>query len=63
VVPGYTQLDVSAGFAHAGGKLRVDGFINNLTNVTYATSMIPSRSTIRFFNPPRQIGVRLSLAM
>jgi iron complex outermembrane receptor protein len=63
VVPGYTRLDVGAGFAHPGGKLRVDAFINNLTNVTYAASMIPSTSPVQFFNPPRQVGVRLSLAM
>ncbi|HMA96363.1 MAG TPA: TonB-dependent receptor [Polyangiaceae bacterium] len=62
VVPSFTRFDVAAGWARPEGDVRIDAFINNVTNVTYMTSMIaqPGQNQ-RFFNAPRQMGVRLSL--
>ena len=62
VVPSYTRLDVGVGYTRPDGKTRLDGFVSNLTNTTYMTTLINTPGlNLRFFNPPRQIGVRLSL--
>jgi iron complex outermembrane receptor protein len=62
VVPSYTRIDVGAGFTHPNGKLRFDGYINNLTDEAHVNSIINTPSlNLRFFNPPRQMGVRLSV--
>jgi iron complex outermembrane receptor protein len=61
VVPAYTRLDASIGFTHPGGKLRFEVIGSNLTNIAYMTSIINTPSlNLRFFNPPRQLGVRLT---
>lgn len=63
-VPAYTRLDIGAGFTHTSGKVRFDGFVNNLFNTTYMTSIINTPGlNLRFFNPPRQMGVRLTVYM
>ena len=58
----YTRFDIAAGWARPEGDVRIDAFVNNVTNVNYMTSMIaqPGQNQ-RFFNAPRQMGVRLSL--
>ncbi|HEX2657442.1 MAG TPA: hypothetical protein VHU40_04190, partial [Polyangia bacterium] len=62
VVPTYTRIDVGAGYSRADGKSRVDVFCSNLTDVAYMSSIINTPDlNLRFFNPPRQMGVRLSL--
>jgi iron complex outermembrane receptor protein len=64
VVPAYTRLDLGVGYTQANGKLRLDAFINNVTNVAYMTSIINTPGlNLRFFNPPRQMGIRLSVFM
>ncbi len=64
VVPGYTRLDIGVGYTQANGKLRLDGFINNVTDEAHMTSLINTPGlNLRFFNPPRQMGVRLSVFM
>jgi iron complex outermembrane receptor protein len=62
VVPSYTRIDIGAGYSRADGKSRVDVFCSNLTDVAYMSSIINTPDlNLRFFNPPRQMGVRLSL--
>jgi hypothetical protein len=64
VQPAYTRVDAGVGFTTPDGRARVDGFINNLTNVAYLTTMINNPGlNLRFFNPPRQIGARLTLTL
>jgi len=64
VQPGYTRLDAGVGFTTPDGRTRLDGFVNNLTDVAYLTSMINNPGlNLRFFNPPRLIGARLTLTL
>jgi iron complex outermembrane receptor protein len=64
VQPAYTRVDAGVGFTTPDGRARVDGFVNNLTNVAYLTTMINNPGlNLRFFNPPRQIGARLTLTL
>jgi outer membrane receptor protein involved in Fe transport len=60
VVPAYTRFDVGAGWRHPDGRISVDGYVNNVFNTTYATSIISTPNlNLRFFNPPRTAGVRV----
>jgi len=62
VVNGYTRIDVGAGYTRLDGKVRIDAFSTNLTNTTYMTTLINTPGlNLRWFNPPRQIGARLTL--
>lgn len=62
VVPSYTRVDVGAGYSRPDGKTRLDVFCSNLTDVAYMSSIINTPDlNLRFFNPPRQMGVRMSL--
>jgi iron complex outermembrane receptor protein len=62
VVPAYTKVDAGVGWTKLEGDLRVEGFVSNLTNVAHMTSIINTPNlNLRFFNPPRQMGVRVSL--
>lgn len=62
VVPGYTRLDAGIGYARPDGKSRIDAFVSNLTDRAYMTTLINTPNlNLRFFNPPRQFGVRLTL--
>ena len=62
VSPSYTRFDIAAGWARSEGDLRLDAFVNNVTDVTYMTSLIaqPGQNQ-RFFNAPRPIGARLTM--
>jgi iron complex outermembrane receptor protein len=61
-VPSYTRVDASIGYTRPDGKTRLDVFGNNLTNATYMTTLINTPGlNLRFFNPPRMVGVRMSL--
>src|SRR5690606_29860025 len=62
VIPWTTRLDASVGYTRTEGDIRIDAFVSNLTNMTYMTSLINVPNTnLRFFNPPRQVGVRVSM--
>ncbi len=62
VVPAYTRLDVGAGWTHPDGRISINGFINNVTNIAYSTSIIANADlNLRFFNPPRTAGVRMKV--
>jgi iron complex outermembrane receptor protein len=64
VQPAYTRVDAGVGFTLPDGRVRFDGFVNNLTNVAYLTTMINVPNlNLRFYNPPRQAGVRLTLTL
>lgn len=62
VIPWTTRLDASIGYTRPEGDIRVDAFISNITNMTYMTSLINTPNlNLRFFNPPRMMGVRASM--
>ncbi len=64
VVPSYTRIDVSAGYTRPDGRLRLEAFCTNLTDVIYMTSLINTPNlNLRFFNPPRQIGARITVQL
>jgi iron complex outermembrane receptor protein len=64
VVKGFTRFDLGAGFTHVSGKVRFEGFINNVTDRAYMTSLINTPGlNLRFYNPPRQMGLRLTVFM
>jgi outer membrane receptor protein involved in Fe transport len=59
-VPTYTRFDLGAGWKHPDGRLSIDGFVNNVGNIAYPTSIISTPGlNLRFFNPPRTAGVRV----
>jgi outer membrane receptor protein involved in Fe transport len=61
VVPSYTRFDVNVGYTRPDGGLRLELFCNNLTDITYMTTLINTPGlNIRFFNPPRQFGIALT---
>ena len=60
VVPSYTRFDLGAGWKHVDGRLSISGFVNNVFNIAYPTSVIATPNlNLRFFNPPRTAGVRV----
>ncbi len=62
VVPWYTRFDVGVGYTRPDGLLRLDAFVNNLTDEVYMTSFINTPDlNLRFFGPPRQYAARLTL--
>jgi iron complex outermembrane receptor protein len=59
-VPTYTRFDIGAGWTHPEGRLRISGYVNNLTNIAYSTTTITTPGlNLRFFNPPRTAGIRM----
>lgn len=62
VVPTYTRIDLGAGYTRPNGKVRLSLFANNVNNVAYMTTFITQPGlNLRFFNSPRQVGVRINL--
>ncbi|HVZ33439.1 MAG TPA: TonB-dependent receptor, partial [Polyangiaceae bacterium] len=60
VVPTYTRFDIGAGWKHPDSRLSIDGYINNVGNIAYATTVISTPGlNLRFFNPPRTAGIRV----
>ena len=59
VVPTYTRFDIGAGWKHPDGRISINGFVNNVGNIGYSTSIITTPTlNLRFFNPPRTAGIR-----
>lgn len=59
VVPTYTRFDLGLGWKHPDGRIAINAFVNNATNIAYATSIISTPGlNLRFYNPPRTAGVR-----
>lgn len=64
VAPWSTRIDAAIGYTRSEGDIRLDAFVANLTNATYLTSLLASPTTnLRFFNPPRQFGLRVSMSL
>jgi iron complex outermembrane recepter protein len=62
-VDGYWTFDLGLGYSHGtDGKLRVEGYVNNLTDVqTEAAIIITQFDNTRFFTRPRTYGGRVRL--
>jgi iron complex outermembrane recepter protein len=61
VVPANTRVDAAIGYAPESGAFRVDGFVSNLTDQANMTAIINDPGlNLRFFNTPRQYGIRLT---
>lgn len=63
VVAPYWTVDAGAGYTHgAAGKLRIEGYVNNLFNVQPAAAIIITQfDNTRFFIRPRTMGLRVRL--
>jgi outer membrane receptor protein involved in Fe transport len=62
-VDSYVHFDLGVGYTHANGNVRVEGFVNNVTNEDHQTQVIFDTNTQEFvFNPPRTYGVRMRVS-
>lgn len=64
-VGGYWTFDVGAGYSHGrDGKVRIEGYINNLTDAVHESAIIITQfDNTRFFTRPRTYGARIRLKM
>ena len=64
-VEGYWTFDVGAGYSHGkDGKIRIEGYINNLTDAVHESAIIITQfDNTRFFTRPRTYGARIRLKM
>ncbi|MEO7815329.1 MAG: TonB-dependent receptor [Sphingomicrobium sp.] len=64
-VDGYWTFDVGAGYSHGrDGKVRIEGYINNLTDAVHESAIIITQfDNTRFFTRPRTYGARIRLKM
>jgi iron complex outermembrane recepter protein len=61
VVPWTTRFDAGIGYTRLEGDISIDVFVSNLTDMTYMTSMINTPDlNLRFYNPPRQVGFKVT---
>ena len=62
-IDGYWTFDLGGGYSHGpDGKLRIEGFINNLTNAIHESAIIITQfDNTRFFTRPRTYGARVRL--
>lgn len=62
VIPWTHRFDASVGYTRPEGDISFDAFVSNITNMTYMTSLINVPSTnLRFYNPPRMMGLRMTM--
>ena len=62
-VDSYTHLDLGIGYTHEKSNVRVEGFVNNVTDEAHATQTTIDTGTQEFvFNPPRTFGVRMQVS-
>lgn len=62
-VDSYVHLDLGLGYTHGDGNVRVEGFVNNVTDEAHATQAVIDRTTQEFvFNPPRTYGLRMRVS-
>ena len=60
-VDGFVSIDAGLGFSHNNGRLRVEGFMSNVTGEVHeAAQIITQFDNTRFFTRPRLAGVRAS---
>ena len=63
-VSGYTRLDLNVGYTTPNSRIRIDAFMLNVTDVIYMSSFINTPNlNLRFFNPPRQFGARVTVQL
>lgn len=64
-VGGYWTFDLGAGYSHGkDGKVRVEGYVNNITNAIHESAIIITQfDNTRFFTRPRTYGARLRVKM
>jgi iron complex outermembrane recepter protein len=62
-VGGYVTVDLGAGYSHGPeGKLRIEGYVNNLTNAVHEAAIIITQfDNTRFFTRPRTYGGRVRI--
>ena len=62
-VDGYWTFDLGAGYSHGtDNKLRIEGYINNLTDAVHEAAIIITQfDNTRFFTRPRTYGARVRL--
>jgi iron complex outermembrane receptor protein len=59
-VDSYVHLDLGVGYTHGDGNVRVEGFVNNVTDEAHASQATIDGSSQEFvFNPPRTYGLRV----
>jgi outer membrane receptor protein involved in Fe transport len=57
------HLDLGVGYSHGDGNVRVEGFVNNVTDEAHATQATIDSGTQEFvFNPPRTYGLRVRVS-
>jgi iron complex outermembrane receptor protein len=62
VIPWTTRFDASIGYIRPQGGIHLEAFVANLTNMTYMTSILNAPGlNLRFYNPPRQLGLRMTM--
>ena len=60
-VEGFISVDAGVGYTHQDGRLRVEGFMSNVTgDVHEAAQIITQFDNTRFFTRPRLAGIRAS---
>jgi iron complex outermembrane receptor protein len=60
LVEGYWTVDLGIGYNHGDSKLRLEGYVNNLTDVVQPTAMlIVQDGNTRFFTRPKIYGFRI----
>lgn len=64
-VDGYWTFDAGAGYSHGpDGKLRIEAYVNNLTNAVHESAIIITQfDNTRFFTRPRTYGARVRVKM
>jgi iron complex outermembrane recepter protein len=62
-VGGYVTVDLGAGYSHGPeGKLRIEAYVNNLTNAVHEAAIIITQfDNTRFFTRPRTYGGRVRI--
>ncbi|GAB4138398.1 MAG: hypothetical protein Tsb0016_04300 [Sphingomonadales bacterium] len=60
----YFTLDLGAGYTHGEGRVRIETYVNNLTNQQREQALLITQfDNTRFFTRPRTYGVRLRLKL
>ena len=60
-VEDFWSVDAGVGYTHTDGKLRIEGFVSNVTDEVHeAAQIITEFDNTRFFTRPRLAGVRVS---
>jgi iron complex outermembrane receptor protein len=64
-VGGYWTFDLGAGYSHGpDAKLRIEGYVNNVTNAIHESAIIITQfDNTRFFTRPRTFGARVRVRM